>query len=106
MTILANLVLESRSVLGGYAIEIDFDLNDKSLATLQVPFPLIPILQRAIWEAAATAETTQRQAAGERMLAGCGTVSGNGCKSRKFSRRNHPCGFFDFARSSADCHEC
>lgn len=69
MTVFVNLILESRSVLGGHAIEIDFDLNDKSLSTLQIPFPQIPILLRAIWQAAAIAETTQRRAAGEQMTA-------------------------------------
>jgi len=64
-----NFFRQSRSVAGGHAIEIDFQLNDGSLSTMQIPFPQIPILLRIIWEAAAVAETTQRQAAGEQMIA-------------------------------------
>ena len=34
-----NSVLQGRSVLGGHAIELDFQLDDGSSSTLQIPFP-------------------------------------------------------------------
>ena len=64
-----KLIFQSRSVLGGHAIELDFELDDGSRSTLQIPFSQIQFLNRAIWEAAAAAETTQRQAASEQMRA-------------------------------------
>lgn len=62
-------VLQSRAVLSGHAIEVDFQLDDGSKTTLQIPYAQIPQLLRKVWDAAATAETIQRQAAGERMEA-------------------------------------
>ena len=62
-------VIQSRSVSGGHAIEVDLLLDDNSRQTVQFLFPVLPTLMRALWDAAATAETIQRQAAGERMMA-------------------------------------
>ncbi|MGP0085784.1 MAG: hypothetical protein ACLP0B_19485 [Steroidobacteraceae bacterium] len=64
-----RLIYQGRSVLGGHAIELDYELDDGTRTTLQVPFPQIQFLLRQIWAAAAAAETTQRQAAGEQMRA-------------------------------------
>jgi len=62
-------VLRSSSVAGGHAIGLYFQLDDGSPSSLQIPFEQIPFLLRAIWAAAAVAETTRRQAAGEKMIA-------------------------------------
>jgi hypothetical protein len=64
-----NAVLQSRSVAGGHAIEVDFQFDDDSRLTLQILFQVLPTVMHAIWNAAAIAETTQRQSAGERMMA-------------------------------------
>jgi hypothetical protein len=64
-----NQILQSRSVSGGHAIELDFRFDDGSQLTLEILFQILPILMRSIWEAAAIAETTQRRAAGEQMMA-------------------------------------
>jgi len=62
-------VIQSRSVAGGHAIELDLQFDDNSSLTLQFQFQVIPTVMHAIWNAAAVAETTQRQSAGERMMA-------------------------------------
>ena len=64
-----NAVLQSRSVAGGHVIEIDLQFDDETRSTLQIPFEKIPFVMQAIWKAAAVAETTRRQAAGEQMMA-------------------------------------
>jgi hypothetical protein len=65
----ANAVLQSRSVSQGHIIEVDLQLDDGTQSTLKIRFQQIQFLLRASWSAAAAAETTQRQAAGERMMA-------------------------------------
>lgn len=64
-----NSILSCRSVPDGQAIEFDIVLADGTRTELRLPFEQIPVLQRAIWHAAAAAETIQRQTAGERTVA-------------------------------------
>jgi hypothetical protein len=58
-------VLESRSVDGGHAIEIDFGLDDASTHTLKIPYEHIPRIVHAITSALSVAETAQKST-GER----------------------------------------
>jgi hypothetical protein len=69
MPIVKQIPYPPRSISGGTAVEFDIGFEDNSAVTIQLPFTMIPMFQRAIWDAAAVAETTQRQAAGEKMLA-------------------------------------
>jgi hypothetical protein len=64
-----NKVLQSRSIAGGHIVELDLQSDDNSKMTLQIQYPIIPILMRMIWDAAAAAETIQRQASGGQMMA-------------------------------------
>jgi hypothetical protein len=56
-------VLQSRSVDGGHAIELDFLLDDETTHTIKVPYDRIPQTMHAITNAASVAETAQRVAA-------------------------------------------
>jgi hypothetical protein len=69
MPIVKQITNPSRVLSGGSVIEFDFGFEDGSTITIQFPFSMIPMFQKATWEAAAAAETAQRQAAGERMMA-------------------------------------
>jgi hypothetical protein len=53
-------VLQSRSMAGGDAIEVDFILEDGSTHTLRIPYEQAPHTMHAITSAAAAAETTQK----------------------------------------------
>ena len=64
-----NAVLQSRSVSGGHAIEVDFQLTDGSVHTLRLPFERIPFVMHAITNAASVAEATQRAEARDRSVA-------------------------------------
>lgn len=64
-----KLIFQGRSVVGGHAIELDYELDDGTRTTLQMPYQLIQFLLRQIWEATAVAETTRRQTGGEQVMA-------------------------------------
>jgi hypothetical protein len=64
-----NSILSCRSTSDGHAIELDTVLADGTRLPLQIPFVHIQFVLRRIWDAAAEAETIQRQSAGERMVA-------------------------------------
>jgi hypothetical protein len=53
-------VLQSRSVDGGHAVEIDFGRDDASTHTLKIPYEHIPHIMRAISSAASAAEIAQK----------------------------------------------
>jgi hypothetical protein len=53
-------VLQSRSVDGGHAIELDFVLDDETTHTIKMPYECIPQTMHAITNAASVAETAQR----------------------------------------------
>lgn len=69
MPVVQQITTPARAVSGGSAIELDLGFEDGSATTIQFPFTMLPALQKTIWDAAAIAETTQRQAAGQQMLA-------------------------------------
>lgn len=62
-------VFQSRSISSGHAIELDFELNDNSTHTLQIPFERIPFIIHAITSAAALAEAQQKTEAGDPSVA-------------------------------------
>jgi hypothetical protein len=63
-----NKALQVRSIAGGHIIELDLQFDDNSKMTLQIQYQILPILMRRIWEAAAAAETAQKQADGEQAM--------------------------------------
>jgi hypothetical protein len=69
MPVVKQMTNAPRVISGGSAIEIDLGFEDNSSITIQFLFSMIPMLQKVIWDAAAVAETAQRQAAGEQMMA-------------------------------------
>jgi hypothetical protein len=69
MPIVSRLPPAPRVLPDGSAVEFDLGFEDNSTIAIQLPYSMIPVFMRAIWNAAARAETMQRQAAGERMTA-------------------------------------
>ena len=65
--ITVKTVVQSRSIKGGHAIELDLELDDGSIHTIECPYERIPFLMHAITNAAAMAETTQKASAGDRL---------------------------------------
>jgi hypothetical protein len=56
MAIVKQLTSPPRAISGGTAIEFDLGFEDDSAVTIQLPFTMIQMFQRAIWDAAAVAE--------------------------------------------------
>lgn len=58
-------VTQSRSLPGGHAIEVDFQMADGSTHTLEIPFERIPHVMHAITSAAAISEARQKATPGD-----------------------------------------